>query len=419
MNRPFMQSVVLSLLAVVGTIYSTTANGARGAADVSDEYVIQQLFKIIAKPLPSKMRLAATVEETTEKWTEAQVIDYVDKIEADMKDSNPTLRQLRLNDARKDNSGHKTFYLQEWFDGREYWRGDTSDSTVDPDFIPGKSEYFQSVINYPKVNPVSTLVINPRVASATFNAKTPVKWTRFDLWQAFVIEANAGLPIVTLLADRLSGATLEDRLNTSYEGLKIDPSRVKICLSGTNNNGGLTVSLEPAGLTSQTTWVVNVKLSNLGVTGSYHLDKAHPNRLLRIDLSDGIGGRYLSERSEYDASDFPHRWSVRQEQAGNVVLYKLYRFTLVDLEGADVAKSVFLPNFPTNYTVVRHDSSGPVFLQNPMGSKMVVKDGSLHNPSLAGFFSKLQIIRASIVVVICSSLVVLFRIAFSGKNRQR
>jgi len=172
-------------------------------------------------------------------------------------------------------------------------------------------------------------------------------------------------------------------------------------------------------LTSQATWVVNLKLSKLGIVGSYYIDKAHLNRLLRIDLSDGIGGRYLSERSEYDASDFPHRWSVRQEQAGKVVLDKLYRFTLVDLEGADVAKSVFLPNFPTNYTLVRHDSSGPVFLQNPMGAKMVVKDGSIHNPSQVGFFSKLQTIRASIVVVLCSSLVVLFRIAFSGKNRQK
>jgi hypothetical protein len=410
--------VLVGLVSMVNFVIVVKAQVlSNNAKQLSDLDVVKILFNHATKPVPNKMRLAAQVEVTSENWTENQVLDYVNKLESKLNDSNPKLREYRIQYARKSHSGIVTNYLQEWFDGREIWRGDKSDSAVNPSFDPEKNKYFQSMVNYSKSNNITTLTITPEAKSAAFNAATSSKWSRFDLWEAYIIEPNAGLPIVTELLDKSRSVNLENRLNTSYEGLVFSASKAKKLLSGEDENVQLQVSRVASTSKSLEMLVVTLKINNVGLVASYYLDARNLDHILKIEMSDGLGNRYLSERDRFDKNDFPWLWVVRTEENAKPASVSRHIFSIADLDGLTVNESVFSPTFPTDYTVVRQDPTGTVFLQNPNHTKLVSASTDLHlqTPPQAIRFK----IRMIIILMLFITSLSIFLIFNKAKNANK
>lgn len=356
---------------------SSPANGTLSSLDV-----VRSLFNQMTKPVPGKMRLAAKVETTSPTGTEEQVLEAVRRQEESQKavemnydkQSKEKLREFRINSVRAFYSGHKTEHLQEWFLGRELWRGDSTDTSLTKEYDPTKGgTYFQSIVNFPSTNQTHSLTINPAASSATFNEFTKSKYACYDLWQAYVIEPNAGLFFVSQLVDRLLSKQPENVLNTSFEGLRFDSSKASQLLSGKDKAIQIKVDRSTLNAANLIVVTMSVRQETTGdaMVLKYFLDADKPDRITRIEIqSNSAKMQYLSERSQFDKDGFPWLWTFQNAIDGKVVIQKRFEYTLVDLAGSSVNESVFSPQFPTNYVVVRIDSAGnPNYVQNPHGSK--------------------------------------------------
>jgi hypothetical protein len=388
----------------------------------------QQLFDLITKPVPPKLRLLAEIEAVEPGWSKEQVQKMLAKQQQAMKDvdarfstkDREQIRTSRIKAITASHSGRKLLKAQEWLSGKKYRLDETDFSFIAMDTVlsnkisSGSLPFHRSYLDLedPSFGPLSYISVNHSGNSATIydftNNTTIVMHPRQELWQAFTIEPNLALAFLLACADTNSVYALSNNfINSSMAGLRMDARKLDRLVSG--HDPIYTIKVENTFLDSIPVTLLSLRMKSTAQSKgasaeiTYWFDQTTGGRLYKVAGQYGKNAHVTSTRSHFDANNFPRLYQTEYVDDNGAIAGKKITFKEVDLHPDFDDAATFSRGLPKNYMVEVASGTTSRLIQDPnrVGN-------TLQRHQSYEFDLRKTILRIIMIVLLLAPLVLFF-----------
>jgi len=356
-----------------------------GAVRTPSAKEINQLFDL-AIWRPRQLRLRADITNREAAWSVTDIAKQIKAQNEAMKDTDSrksdklqnASQVIRSNTIAQYHSGVIIQHIQEWYSGSKY-RLDQSQSTSGVFATNSQSDFYHDTfvnIGDPNFSPYNSFSVNHEIRDALLSKDPSRNYAPKELWRILGLDDAVAVPIILALIDVRS---MSNNQSTDLSDGKIDLVKVASLRDGTDKNWRLQASDveidgisavrftldgrifevedaqntegEPAMTPIQAVYWIASKAGRIVCLQSIYTNHVFHNAV-------------IASRSDLDGQGYPRVFSSATYRKGALVKRIEGKVSAFDLAGFD-EKSVFLPEFPPNYSVGDITSGRAIILKNP------------------------------------------------------
>lgn len=379
---------LFAVVIVCGVLMFFSTNGL-SATRLPNGEEVQELFDLaVAKS--RRFKFSADVICYEIPWSAEQVAAEI-KLQSllleehDKNLSSQATKQIflaRSNAIFSSHSGFRTQHVREYYAEGKYRQDLTDDVMAPRDYLDSKPEkYHLTFVNTAERSDTNYLsyTANHDLKDVLLNRNPNRKYVEYKLWQAFAIDETASVPLLIALMERTPTKRKRPSLEAFRVQPKIDPLKLERICSG-QAEWRLDVCDEKGAKSDESHFKLTGKLWD-----AVPKDVGQPNlveALIQVDywIGEKDGRSFcrkiaytnlaehtaiVSAREDFDSRGLPHRWIISSFRSNVLVKEMQVKFTQIDLQGDFLDEEVFLPRFPSNYSVGDATFGQAKILQNP------------------------------------------------------